>query len=193
MEIFFDTQTVIYHYFGQLKEIVFLNRLYDLKNMPSNDPRYANAEEDIIQHTVNNDDWQYCWVFEDKRFPLQNGDNEDYLKFICEVFHPAVRYEKGYWEEFLKKINELLRNDGYELYAEKKISGRDAFERLKTHYSPTLDKKKSVNKIIDTMSGDRPPFTDLFSNEFKELTEIGNKFRIRHHETTKIDIEDDLH
>lgn len=41
--------------------------------MPSNDSRYANAEEDIIQHTVNNDDWQYCWVFEDKRFPLQNG------------------------------------------------------------------------------------------------------------------------
>lgn len=386
IEVFFDTQTVTYHYFGQLEEMAFLNRLYDLKNMPSNDSRYTNAEEDIIQHTVNNDDWQYCWVFEDKRFPLRNGDDEDYLKFICEVFHPAVRYEKGYWEEFLKKINELLRNDGYELYAEKKISGRDvydwrtyqpqeeglfvpysernakeiklkkiefsikrnvrnqiyqilekynieyrkttetgwnydtvvsedvfndirqfyvpkcfdknkqyvetnclqdfimsnypycvfdaieffnkyacsnkfeseintilqlndipfklengkivnavdiqveksslspiqevglkeliqlaakyynegnlsiaveklwdAFERLKTYYSPTLDKKKSVNKIIDTMSGGRPPFMDLFSNEFKELTDIGNKFRIRHHETTKIDIEDDLH
>lgn len=386
VEIFFDTQTVTYHYFGQLEEMAFLNRLYDLKNMPSNDPRYTNAEGDIIQHTVNNDDWPCCWVFEDERFPLQSGSDEDYLKFICEIFHPAVRYEKGYWKEFLEKVNDLLKNDGYELYAEKKISGRDvydwrtyqpqedglfvpysernakeikskqidfsikrnarnqiyqilekynieyrktdetgwnydtavsedvfndirqfyipkyfnqnkqyvetnclqdfimsnypyyvfdaieffskyassdkfepeintilklndipfrlenrkmvnavdmqiersslspiqevglkelmqlaakyynegnfpiaveklwdAFERLKTYYSPTLDKRNSVNKIINIMSGNRPSFTELFEKEFKELTEIGNKFRIRHHETTKIDIENELH
>lgn len=35
--------------------------------------------------------------------------------FLCEVFHPAVRYEKGYWKEFLTEINKLLQNDGYEL------------------------------------------------------------------------------
>lgn len=128
VEIFFDTQTVTYHYFGQLEEMAFLNRLYDLKNMPSNDPRYTNAEGDIIQHTVNNDDWPCCWVFEDERFPLQSGSDEDYLKFICEIFHPAVRYEKGYWKEFLEKVNDLLKNDGYELYAEKKISGRDVYD-----------------------------------------------------------------
>ena len=31
--------------------------------------------------------------------------------FLCEVFHPAVRYEKGYWKEFLTEINKLLQND----------------------------------------------------------------------------------
>lgn len=73
--------------------------------MPSNDARYENAEQDIWQHTVNNDDYPDCWVFEDERFYLQNGDDETYLKFLCEVFHPAVRYEKGYWKEFLTEIN----------------------------------------------------------------------------------------
>lgn len=33
-------------------------------------------------------------------------------------------------------------------------------------------------------------FADLFNNEFKVLTDIGNKYRIRHHETDRIDITD---
>ena len=99
----------------RFEELDFLKRLYELRDMPSNDARYENAEQDIWQHTVNNDDYPDCWVFEDERFYLQNGDDETYLKFLCEVFHPAVRYEKGYWKEFLTEINKLLQNDGYEL------------------------------------------------------------------------------
>lgn len=49
-----------------------MKRLYDLGKMPSNDTRFINAEQDIWQHTVNNDDYSYCWVFEDERFSLQN-------------------------------------------------------------------------------------------------------------------------
>lgn len=98
---FFDTQTVSYHYFGRLEEMDFLKRIYDLRNMPSDDSRFENAEQDIWQHTVNNDDYPYCWVFEDERFGLQDGEDEIYLKFLCEVFHPTVRFEKGYWKEFL--------------------------------------------------------------------------------------------
>ena len=89
---FFQTRTVTYNYYGRLEEIDFLKRLYDLERMPSFDSRFANAEQDIWQHTVNNDDYPYCWVFEDKRFNLQDGSDEVYLKFLCEVFHPAVRY-----------------------------------------------------------------------------------------------------
>ncbi|WP_346889650.1 hypothetical protein [Clostridium sp. UBA1056] len=382
----FETKTAIYHYFGRLEEINFLKRLYDLDKMKSYDSRFENAERDIWQHTVNNDDYPYCWVFEDERFDLQYGSDEIYLKFMCEIFHPAVRYDKGYWREFLMEVNKLLQNDGYELYPAEKISNRevygwrvfeleeeglfipysqrnlraikakeiplsinrkarnqiyqllekynivyqktdetgwnnnitvaedvfndikqfyipkcyddkgkyveteslkdfvlfsspfnvidtmeffekysysndfemqinallklndislkldngrmvntfdnqinrnsltaiqevglkellqdatkyydegnlqiaveklwDAFERLKTYYSPTLDKKKSVNKIVEDMSGKRQPFQDLFEKEFHELTILGNNFRIRHHEVTKIDIQDEKH
>ena len=87
---FFQTRTVTYNYYGRLEEIDFLKRLYDLERMPSFDSRFVNAEQDIWQHTVNNDDYPYCWVFEDKRFNLQDGSDEVYLKFLCEVFHPAV-------------------------------------------------------------------------------------------------------
>ena len=384
---FFATRTVPYPYFGRLEELDFLKRLYKLKDMPSNDSRYENAEQDIWQHTVNNDDYSDCWVFEDERFYLQNGDDETYLKFLCEVFHPAVRYEKGYWKEFLTEINKLLQNDGYELYPAEKVSNRevyrwrifqreesalfvpysqrnekdikekrivlsinrkarnqiyqflercnieyqatddtgynystniaadvfydirqfyvpkcfnnqkeyvetdnlqdfiisnlpfcvldaielfarhsmlddfeaqintilklndiafqlsngkivnsfdvqitqnslgvveeaglkellqeaskyydannmqiaveklwDAFERLKTYYcSPSIDKKKSVNKIVKDMGNSQQAFMELFDREFHALTSLGNDFRIRHHETTKVDIQDKRH
>lgn len=380
---FWESEKINYDYFGRMEEIEFLKRLYDLENMMSLDGRFPNAEGDIWQHTINNSDYPYCWVFEDNRFKLKNGSDEIYLKFLCEIFHPAVRFEKGYWKEFLEEVNRLLKNDGYELYPMEKISNHDvygwrifetdkkmfipysqrnsdaiidkkikfsikvnarnqiykllekyndihyetdetgwnyhvytsdkvfndirlfyptkcynkqkqyaetdslqdfvrssspysvmdvieffakyncgndfeieinsilklnkidlkldngriksilnsqinnvklgsieevglkellqevtkyydegnlkigveklwdAFERLKTYYSPSLDKKQSINKIVSDMSNNNKNYEALFEKEFRELTTIGNEFRIRHHETTKVDIEDD--
>lgn len=65
----------------------------------------------------------------------------------------------------------------------------DVLERLKTYYTD-LDKKKSVEKIVSDMSGGQEAFAALFSAEFKTLTDIGNNFRIRHHETNRTDITD---
>ncbi|EEO7552542.1 hypothetical protein G6H54_003008 [Listeria monocytogenes] len=65
----------------------------------------------------------------------------------------------------------------------------DALERLKTYYT-TLDKRRSSEKIVSDMASGNENFADLFDSEFKELTTIGNKYRIRHHETNKIDITD---
>lgn len=65
----------------------------------------------------------------------------------------------------------------------------DAFERLKTYYT-TLDKKHSLEKIVNDIAGGNPDFVNLFNGEFKALTDIGNNYRIRHHETYKIDITD---
>lgn len=98
-------------------------------------------------------------------------------------------------------INEVgtkeLLKDAVALYKTPNPSARqdsvekiwDAFERLKTYYT-TLDKKHSSEKIVCDMAGGNDEFADLFNNEFKMLTDIGNKFRIRHHETDKIDITD---
>jgi len=118
----------IYPYYGRLNEMEFLKRLYKLDEMRSNDPRYKNAEEDIWNHTVNNDDYPACWVFNDERFPLKNGSDEDYLRFICEIFNPEVRDDdNSLCKEYLKKINELLCADRYELYANSQISGRNVY------------------------------------------------------------------
>ena len=41
------------------------------------------------------------------------------------------------------------------------------------------------------MAGGNVEFEKLFNDEFKALTDIGNNYRIRHHETNKIDIVDE--
>lgn len=386
IEEFLDSKNVTYFYYGRLTELEFLKRLYNLQELPSDDPKFSNAEDDIWQHTVNNNDYSTDWVFEDERFHLKDGNDEVFLRFLCEVFHPAVRYEKGYWKEFLQKTNSLLEKDGYELYPSQKISNRDvydwhiynpnenvlfipfsqrneqairnheihltikmkarnqifqlldkynqvyretnetgwqydittsetafhdmkqfyppkcyndkkqyvptnnlqefinhtspycvldmieffnninqiddfaiavnkilqlnnirfklengkitstlniqldkadfaevneaglkkllqeateyygqgnkeiaveklwdAFERLKTYYSPEMNKKASANKIIELMSGGNPHYRELFEKDFSDLTKIGNDYRIRHHEITKTDITDQRH
>lgn len=68
----------------------------------------------------------------------------------------------------------------------------DALERLKTYYT-TMDKRASASKIVDDMAGGNASFVKLFDDEFTALTKIGNGFRIRHHETNKVDITDPRH
>lgn len=89
----FDDDFIRISWHGRLDEITFLKRLYDLSSLPSFDHRFKNAEEDIYQHRVNNLDWPDEWIFEDDRFGLADGDDEILLKFLCEMFHPAVRIE----------------------------------------------------------------------------------------------------
>lgn len=377
---------ISYNYYGVLNELDFLKRLYDLEKLPSLDSRCKNALEDITFHTIKFHDYEKCWVFTDERFPICNGSDEEYLKFICEIFHPVVRDEKGHWMEFLNEVNKFLKNDRYEIYPINKISNHDvygwkiydhsenglfipfsernkdeiakcnntlsinkkarnqiyqilnkyddkhyeideygydyeittsemvfgdmkifyepkcfdysgkyvktnnlkdfildnypyfvfdaielfekynkdndfsesiniilannkisyvlsdgkieskydmqftgeeianineagvkellqeaiklksqnniniaveklwdAFERLKTYYYPTLNKKQSVDKVIRNMSNGNDSFFDVFETEFNILTTIGNNFRIRHHEKNKIDIQDERH
>lgn len=68
----------------------------------------------------------------------------------------------------------------------------DAFERMKTYYT-NLDKRDSANKVVNDMSNGQLEFSAIFDAEFRALTDIGNSFRIRHHETNKIDITDNRH
>lgn len=93
-------------------------------------------------------------------------------------------------------IRELLK-DAVALYKTPSFTARqdsvekiwDAFERIKTYYTE-FDKKESSEKIVNNMSGGDSNFYILFNDEFKNLTNIGNNYRIRHHETNKIDITD---
>jgi len=118
------SQKCFYPYYGRLSEIEFLEKLYPLDKMLSYDDRFKNAKDDIWQHIINNNDWNAGWVFDDDRFELLKGSDNVILDFLCAVFHPEYRNEKGYWKEYLDKINYSLRNDGYELYESQKISGR---------------------------------------------------------------------
>ena len=146
-------------YYGRLDELGFLERLYDLDNMPSQDSRYSNAYGDISCHLRFGDYEDEYWIFQDERFSLRQGDGDEaLLHFLCMMLHPAVRIENSRWRDYLQKFNELLHEDGYELYPAKKISGRDIYEARPYIAPPKITWPEN-----------------LFSERYKELIEYGNR------------------
>ena len=130
---FFDYKEAIdchvkIEYWGSLNILSFLKRLYPLNKLPSNTSHFTDAEGEIRQHTVYNDDYESNWVFEDDRFYLKHGNADKYLlDFLCEMLHPAVRIEKNNWRDVLEKLNELLQSDGYSINPVAYMSGREVY------------------------------------------------------------------
>ena len=127
-DIGFDVIHHAYNLFGVMNPVEFLSRLYPLRKLQSKDSRYDNAEDDICKHTVvNPEDYPIGWVFEDDRFSLKNGSDENLLNFLTEIFHPEVRDESQEWMPIYHRINELLCADGYEFYLKGQISKRNVY------------------------------------------------------------------
>ena len=63
----------------------------------------------------------------------------------------------------------------------------DAWERLKT-IEPGKDKLASTTALLNKAASE-PTFRATLESEARELTLIGNKFRIRHSETTQVPLE----
>lgn len=188
-------QRISYPYHGRLSEIDFLKKVYPLDKIPSTDERFENAEGDIWQHTVNNDDWESDWIFSDHRFELLTGNDNILLDFLCTVFHPENRYEQGYWLSYFGKINEKLRADGYELYESDKISQRSVYswrkitqeESVSGRFIPfSVRNKKTIeakNLNLPTISKKlRSEIIKLFNRyneDLYETTETGWNYTIK--------------
>jgi hypothetical protein len=112
---------------GRLEEPEFLARLFELKNLPSTDHRFDDAAGDIWQHRVNNFDWDDDWVFYDRRFNLLGGDDEVFLRFLCETIHPVVRPDVTEAERYCQLYNQFLRQDGFQLVERTRLSGKPVY------------------------------------------------------------------
>jgi len=113
-------------WWGRLDEVGFLRRLYPLDNIPSEDNRYDNVAEEIVQHCVRNDDWPITWIFTDKRFRLET-DDEKFLAFLSATVHPAVRPDESAASDLVAMYNHHLAPDGWELAETSQISGRPVY------------------------------------------------------------------
>lgn len=136
---------------GSLDEVEFLSRLYDLKKLPSFDSRFDDAAGDIWQHCINNDDWEWGWIFSDSRFRLVDGSTDGFLRFLCEMVHPVVRSDKDEALKLVAHFNDQLRFSGWEIFEEELIASRPRFSFRLISHSETqiLSRAKSVADSLD--------------------------------------------
>lgn len=150
---------------GRLEHPEFLSRLYDLESLPSKDYRYRNASGDIYQHTVNNWDWEDDWVFGDDRFHLRDGTDENFLNFLVETVHPAVRNAPETAAAMVSAYNDTLRRDGHELievdrfgdriiYGWRQISAYHAPKTLTLTQTPDLTENAVLRRHLDLIDRD---------------------------------------
>ncbi|MGF6607806.1 hypothetical protein OKW45_002706 [Paraburkholderia sp. WSM4175] len=138
-------------WFGQLDDVEFLSRLFELEQLPSSDARFKDAAGDIWQHRMNNDDWSRDWLFSDGRFNLVDGPAERFLRFLCEMVHPLVRPDRDDVIKLVSLFNEQLRQAGWELYEEERIAGRPRFahRRLTNSGSRVVSRARTVADALD--------------------------------------------
>lgn len=137
---------------GRLEEPDFLSRLFDLNSLPSHDYRYTTAYADIHKHRVMNSDWEQDWVFYDSRFNLLHGDDEVFLRFLCEMIHPVVRSDIEEVQRLRQAFNGFLRQDGYELVEKMRLSGRPVFaaRQIDVPESQVIDALKEQFRGLDS-------------------------------------------
>lgn len=136
--------------------ITFLNKIWDLKSMPSEDGRFKNAYEDAVQHLINNDDWAMEYLFLE-RFNLIDGDENYFALFLETIVNPMVRIDKNDIFIFVKNINSLLELTGYKLILTSYFEELPVYKfRLRTD---------SDDLPIDILANNIPVYLNNFQGE----------------------------
>lgn len=110
---------------GNMDFIDFLKRVWNLASMPSTDRRFDNAEGDIWQHMINNNDWEYTFLLYDY-LQLRSCSDDVFLKFVETAVHPMVG-DADEVADRLQHINKALREDGIRLVRTSELSGRPIY------------------------------------------------------------------
>ena len=71
---------------GTMNPIEFIKRITNIDNIKIEDTRFDTLEEELWQHTVNNDDYDIDWFFEFDRLPYKQLQNIEFLKIIAVKF-----------------------------------------------------------------------------------------------------------
>jgi hypothetical protein len=114
---------------------------------------------------------------------------------LSQIFNVNQTYDLMFYTDYetadaslnslLKEARRFFLINEYQIAIEKVW---DAFERLKTVLNS--DKLRGVNQLIEKMSIDIDK--DDNTQEFKYLSDVGNQYNIRHHETGKTKITNDV-
>ncbi|MCX6768382.1 MAG: TIR domain-containing protein [Candidatus Micrarchaeota archaeon] len=144
-----------YPFHGKLNIISFLKRIWDLSWLPSTDRRFDNAEGDIWQHMVANEDWTYQYLLCDYQ-PLNLLKCEDsmFIKFLETCVHPIVLNEPEI-DETVNVFNQILSSEGYSLKNDSHIAGISLYKVISLSSGKTPSEMDSYEVVLSFAGEDR--------------------------------------
>ena len=86
---------------------------------------FANKSDDILRHSIRNEDWSNCDVL--KYVGFLDGSQSKVFRFLEDVVHP-IRRSTDEQRAIVEKLNPILRRDGFCLVMSKPISGYPTYE-----------------------------------------------------------------
>ena len=126
--------------------ITFLEMIWDLRSMPSQDSRFKNARDDIWKHIVMNDDITIEELFLD-RLPSTHEDDLIFEKFINTSIHPTVISNDNERISFIDNINRLLKKTSYALIVGDYFGDISVYRLVENDLHISLPIGKSHNNI----------------------------------------------
>jgi ABC-type multidrug transport system ATPase subunit len=146
----------------------FLKNIWNLSGMPSEDSRYSDAEGDIYQHIINNNDWDIDYLFE-QRLKLYE-DDKNFIKFLETVISPIYRSTDMEIIGLVVQINDILDKDRLQLsiyeYAENGLPIYRVFAKEDVENIPLEIKKNTIVFLVQRYSEDITHLTNKYNSYF---------------------------
>jgi hypothetical protein len=143
-------------FYGRLDLVGFLRRVWPLKDMPSTDSRFQDAEGDIWQHMVNNEDWTTDYLFH-SRLDVLDMPDERFAKFLEESVHPLVSTGTERTGRLVSLFNGYLSADGFALRPNGQISGHKLYTLVSTTGAGALT---DAYEVVLSFAGEDRAYVD---------------------------------
>jgi hypothetical protein len=152
---------------GRMDLMTFLRRIWDLSSMPSTDRRFKDADGDIWQHMVNNDDWSYQELL-CERLNLLRCDDTTFFRFLETCLHPLAVEDEVEAESMANAFNERLAKDGYKLVVSSRISGRAVYTVEDSQNAGHQPDHSDVFEIVLSFAGEDRAYVERVAEFLRE-------------------------
>jgi hypothetical protein len=132
--------------------------------MPSTDPRFKDAEGDIWQHSINNDDWsdsELLW----NRLKIGEIPDEQFSRFLEARVHPLICPDRDRLESFVAAFNEELKNDRFVMRKASEISGRPIYKVVSMDH---IEGMGNAYEVVLSFAGEDRVYVDQVAKILRE-------------------------
>lgn len=151
-------------FYGKSDLISFLKRTWPLSQMPSTDSRFKDAEGDIWQHSINNDDWsdsELLW----NRLTIGEIPDEQFSRFLEARVHPLICPDRDRLESFVAAFNQELKNDRFVMRKASEISGRPIYKVVSTDH---IEGMGNAYEVVLSFAGEDRVYVDQVAKILRE-------------------------